>query len=307
MKWMRYRHAGQTGFGHLVTGPEGEQLQPCSGELFGEHRSEGDPIPLEGLEWLPPCQPRVMLALWNNFHAAADKNGWARPAEPLYFVKTPNSLAAHRQAIAQPAAYDGRVAYEGELAIVIGRETRAVSVEAAPAHIFRKAGDRQIRPRDADGVIGGPALIEHRRQGFRPGARARQNIPPGPHPGAIRLPTAQRHRNAGPIRGHRKFMRAAKCLCHMGEKRRKGAARIACRRLKRTDGKAQGGCLRQGRRSKPGQRQRHQGTTIDHGDCRYYREQAAPPSTQNRAQWGWFKATGCAASARVAPSSKRAS
>jgi 2-keto-4-pentenoate hydratase/2-oxohepta-3-ene-1,7-dioic acid hydratase in catechol pathway len=136
MKWMRYRHAGQTGFGRLITGPQGEQVQPCSGELFGDNRPAGEPIPLDGLEWLPPCEPRTMLALWNNFHAAADKNGWARPAEPLYFVKTANSLAAHRQPIAQPAAYDGRVAYEGELAIVIGRETRAVSVEAAPGHIF---------------------------------------------------------------------------------------------------------------------------------------------------------------------------
>jgi hypothetical protein len=37
------------------------------------------------------------------------------------------------------------------------------------------------------------------------------------------------------------------------------------------------------------------------------RLQAAPPSTQNEAQWGWFNATGRDASARVAPSSKRGS
>ena len=37
------------------------------------------------------------------------------------------------------------------------------------------------------------------------------------------------------------------------------------------------------------------------------RLQAAPPSTQNEAQWGWFSATGRDASARVVPSSKRGS
>ena len=37
------------------------------------------------------------------------------------------------------------------------------------------------------------------------------------------------------------------------------------------------------------------------------RLQAAPPSTQNDAQWGWFNATGRDASARVVPSSKRGS
>ena len=27
--------------------------------------------------WLMPCRPTKMLALWNNFRAAAEKNGWA--------------------------------------------------------------------------------------------------------------------------------------------------------------------------------------------------------------------------------------
>ena len=35
-----------------------------------------------------------------------------------------------------PRAYDGRVAYEGELVIVIGRRTQAVSVDEAAAHIL---------------------------------------------------------------------------------------------------------------------------------------------------------------------------
>ena len=35
-----------------------------------------------------------------------------------------------------PAAYDGRVLYEGELAVVIGRTAQAVSLADAPAHIF---------------------------------------------------------------------------------------------------------------------------------------------------------------------------
>ena len=133
MKWMRYRHAGATGFGQLI---DAEQVQPFSGDMFGAAVPDGAPVALAEVEWLTPCEPRMMLALWNNFRAAAEKNGWAQPAEPLYFVKTPNSYAAHRQSVPKPASYDGRVVYEGELAIVIGRPTRAVSVAEAPAHIF---------------------------------------------------------------------------------------------------------------------------------------------------------------------------
>ena len=136
MKWMRYRDGDQDGFGVVLTDETGDRVQPYSGSMFGANQAEGAPISLSQVEWLTPCQPRLMLALWNNFRAAAEKNGWSEPAEPLYFVKTPNSYAAHRQAIAQPAGYDGRVAYEGELAIIIGRETRAVSADQAPAHIF---------------------------------------------------------------------------------------------------------------------------------------------------------------------------
>ncbi|MBQ0942818.1 fumarylacetoacetate hydrolase family protein [Ideonella sp. 4Y16] len=132
MKWMRARLNGQELFGTL----DGDALLVFEGELFGEPRPTGQHLPLADLQWLTPCRPGKMLALWNNFRAAAEKNGWAVPAEPLYFVKTPNSYAAHGQAIAAPPSEVGRVAYEGELAVVIGRQARGITAEQARAHIF---------------------------------------------------------------------------------------------------------------------------------------------------------------------------
>jgi 2-keto-4-pentenoate hydratase/2-oxohepta-3-ene-1,7-dioic acid hydratase in catechol pathway len=135
MKWLRFRRteaSGSEGFGVL----EGDEVQVHEGDLFGETRATGERLPLAALQWLTPCVPGKIIGLWNNFHAAAEKNGWARPAEPLYFLKATSSAAAHRAAIAVPAGYDGRVAYEGELAIVIGKTARAVSVEAALSHVF---------------------------------------------------------------------------------------------------------------------------------------------------------------------------
>jgi|GEM_PF-2484829 len=40
----------------------------------------------EAADWLPPCVPGKIIGLWNNFRAASAKNGWAEPAEPLYFL-----------------------------------------------------------------------------------------------------------------------------------------------------------------------------------------------------------------------------
>lgn len=93
-------------------------------------------VPLEGLAWLTPCVPGKIIGLWNNFRAAAAKNEWTEPAEPLYFLKATSSALAHGRPIPVPTAYDGRVAYEGELAVVIGQRAKAVSRETAASHIF---------------------------------------------------------------------------------------------------------------------------------------------------------------------------
>ena len=49
--------------------------------------------------------PGKIIGLWNNFRAAAEKNGWATPAEPLYFLKSPHSAAAREDAAAHILGY----------------------------------------------------------------------------------------------------------------------------------------------------------------------------------------------------------
>ena len=123
--------------GRVLSGTvEGDHLHVHSGDMFGGAAGTGEMVPLAGARWLTPCQPSKMLALWNNFHASAAKNSWQVPAEPLYFVKTANSFSAHEAVIPQPVSYTGRVFYEGELGVVIGRRAQRVSVADAPAHIF---------------------------------------------------------------------------------------------------------------------------------------------------------------------------
>jgi 2-keto-4-pentenoate hydratase/2-oxohepta-3-ene-1,7-dioic acid hydratase in catechol pathway len=77
-----------------------------------------------------------MIALWNNFHALAAKLGNPVPAEPLYFMKANSSYLATGQTIRMPKSYSGKVVYEGELGIVIGRTCRGVAESEAHRHIF---------------------------------------------------------------------------------------------------------------------------------------------------------------------------
>ena len=132
MKWLRFRHGGQEGFGQL----EGQTVRVCEGSMFEQPRITDRQLALDEIEWLAPCEPRLMVGLWNNFHALAQKNGWATPAEPLYFFKSPASLCAHGANIAAAPDAVGRIAYEGELAIVIGKPTHRITAEQAHEHIF---------------------------------------------------------------------------------------------------------------------------------------------------------------------------
>lgn len=132
MKWLRYSHQGQVGLGQLV----GDTLHVHQGSLFENPQPTGLTLPFSDLEVLAPCQPTKVLALWNNFKAAAEKNGWSAPTEPLYFLKSPNSYSHHLQAVIRPQQDVGRVVYEAELGIVIGKRGRDISLENAAQHIF---------------------------------------------------------------------------------------------------------------------------------------------------------------------------
>ncbi len=79
--------------------------------------------------------PRHIYALWNNFRAAAEKNNWATPTQPLYFLKAPASLAANNQAVVKPKSYSGRIIYEGELGVVIGKTGKNITLENATDYV----------------------------------------------------------------------------------------------------------------------------------------------------------------------------
>jgi 2-keto-4-pentenoate hydratase/2-oxohepta-3-ene-1,7-dioic acid hydratase in catechol pathway len=132
MRWARVFHSNRTLFGAVVE----EALHVHHGDMFAAAQPTGEILPLAETTWLPPCQPTKMIALWNNYRQAALKNGWEIPNEPLYFAKTPNSFNAHLRTIPVPSSYDGRVVYEGELGIVIGKTCTAVALSEASASIF---------------------------------------------------------------------------------------------------------------------------------------------------------------------------
>ena len=130
--WVRFEHKGLTTFGTL----EGETIRVHDGSMFEAPRATGETLSLKAVSLKRPCEPTKMLGLWNNFHALAKKINSPIPAEPLYFIKNPVSFADPGATIHRPASYNGKVVYEGELGIVIGKTVSNVDEKAGGAAIF---------------------------------------------------------------------------------------------------------------------------------------------------------------------------
>ena len=131
-QWLRFERNGQAGFGTL----EGATIRVHSGNMFERPAPTGETLAKSTVKPLIPCEPQKMVALVDNYHALVTKLQHAVPPEPLYFLKSNSSFAADGDTIRVPPSYPGKVVYEGELGIVIGRRASAVPEAEAPAHIF---------------------------------------------------------------------------------------------------------------------------------------------------------------------------
>jgi 2-keto-4-pentenoate hydratase/2-oxohepta-3-ene-1,7-dioic acid hydratase in catechol pathway len=104
--------------------------------MFGDAEVTGETVPIESANILPPTEPAQFLGLWNNLEQRriAEKN--FTPKFPLWFVKLPTCVIAHGDNITRPPTFDGKVKFEAELGIVIGKECFDVSIENVDDYIF---------------------------------------------------------------------------------------------------------------------------------------------------------------------------
>lgn len=130
-RWVRFAHEGSTRFGTLDEG----RIQIWDGAMFDRPTPSASYVMLDEVRLLMPTQPSKIIALWNNFGALSAKLNLSRPPEPLYLIKSPNSYLDPNETIRKPAS-DGKVVFEGELGIVIGRTAKQVAEGDALQYVF---------------------------------------------------------------------------------------------------------------------------------------------------------------------------
>ncbi len=95
---------------------------------------EGERIPIDEAEHLPPVEPTKIIATHLTYRSRVDEFMTKLPPAPTYFHKPTTSLNAHGGDVVRPERCRF-LNFEGEIAIVIGKETYNVSQEDAQEHI----------------------------------------------------------------------------------------------------------------------------------------------------------------------------
>lgn len=124
---------------------EGGTYRGLEGELFGAWRAGAEVAPPTTL--LAPVRPSKIVCIGLNYKDHAAEQGKPLPSEPLIFLKPSTAIADPDQAIEIPPGV-GRVDYESEMAVVIGRKATRVSEAEALAHVFGLTCMNDVTARD---------------------------------------------------------------------------------------------------------------------------------------------------------------
>lgn len=121
MKHVHILHQGMAVWGTV----QGEQI----------HLPSGQQVALSKAHYLPVTQPSKILAPHLTYKSRCVEYKMTHiPEEPHFFLMPPTAIAAHQSMVARPRGTKF-LNYEGEIAVVIGKQCRNVTPEAALEYV----------------------------------------------------------------------------------------------------------------------------------------------------------------------------
>jgi len=133
----------RTPTGYVVE--DGGAHHALDGDLFGEWRPGADVEAPTVV--LAPVVPSKIVCIGLNYKDHAAEQGKPLPAEPLIFLKPSSAIVNPGEAIELPESV-GRVDYESEVAVVIGRRATRVSEAEALSHVLGLTCMNDVTARD---------------------------------------------------------------------------------------------------------------------------------------------------------------
>lgn len=144
MRLASYRKEGAPSFGLVTDGglvDLGGRLvdalrEGALGSLAGRQGDAADLSPEEVAFEPPVPEPGKIVCIGVNYGRRNEeyRDGSDAPKNPSVFMRTPESLVGHLQPVVRPPE-SGQLDYEGEIAVVIGKEGRRISEADAEKHV----------------------------------------------------------------------------------------------------------------------------------------------------------------------------
>ncbi|MBI3242181.1 MAG: fumarylacetoacetate hydrolase family protein [Chloroflexi bacterium] len=145
MIYLRYQKNGEAHYGWL----DGTRVGAVIGEVFGDSKRGGIVADLREVTILPPATPSKIIAVGQNYVARALEQGLEPPDIPPLCLKPPSAVIGHYDEIVIPPQ-SAQVEHEAELAVIIGRRARWVSVEDALKFVWGYTCANDVTARDLE-------------------------------------------------------------------------------------------------------------------------------------------------------------
>jgi 2-keto-4-pentenoate hydratase/2-oxohepta-3-ene-1,7-dioic acid hydratase in catechol pathway len=145
MLYVRYDKNDEVRYGWL----DGERVGAVTGDVFGSFKRESVVASLHEVKLLPPVLPSKIIAVSQNYEARAAEQGLSRPDIPPLFLKPPSAVIGPGGEIVLPPQ-STQVEHEAELAVIMGRRARWVSVEDALKFVWGYTCANDVTARDLE-------------------------------------------------------------------------------------------------------------------------------------------------------------
>ena len=125
----------------------GDLAGAVEGDLFGEYQRREATRPIEKIKLIAPVNPGKIICVGRNYVEHAKEHNVDVPEVPILFLKPTSSIIGPGEHIYLPPQ-SKQVEHEAELAVVIGRKGKWISIADAMNYVFGFTIANDVTARD---------------------------------------------------------------------------------------------------------------------------------------------------------------
>lgn len=127
----RFEYEGRTCSGFI----NGGTIEAAEGDVFSGTVLTGKKFNTNDVKFLPPVMPKTLWCIGRNYVGHVKELEHEIPKEPMVFIKSTSAVTGAGDEIIIPD-WPGVIHYEGEVAVVIGRDGKNISEADACSYVL---------------------------------------------------------------------------------------------------------------------------------------------------------------------------